>query len=112
MTEGTARRDAMELIEASERLGAEHRCRRRLGQPGGLAGGAALAAAARRWGCWRRSRSSPASPSDEVDRLRDERLNDLLQAKADPRRRVERVFPETIFAEGAPYRRPLGGHRG
>ena len=28
---------------------------------------------------------------------------------ADPRRRVERVFPETIYAAGAAYARPLGG---
>ena len=51
----------------------------------------------------------PSFPADEVERLRDERLNDLLQAKAEPRRRVERVYPETIFAEGAPYRRPIAG---
>jgi zinc protease len=51
----------------------------------------------------------PSFPAGEVDRLREERINDLLQAKADPRRRVERVYPETIFAEGAPYRRPLAG---
>ena len=46
----------------------------------------------------RRSSSSPRSPSDptfpeaEVERLRDERLNDLLQAEADPRRRAEEAF--------------------
>ena len=37
--------------------------------------------------------AEPAFPGDEVERLRDERLNDLMQAWADPRRRAERVFP-------------------
>jgi predicted Zn-dependent peptidase len=45
----------------------------------------------------------------EVDRLRDERLNDLLQAEADPRRRADEVFAATIYSGGSPYRRPSGG---
>jgi len=44
-----------------------------------------------------------------VERLRDERLNDILQARADPRRRAEEGFVETIYAAGSPYRRPSGG---
>ena len=36
-------------------------------------------------------------------------MNDLLQAWSDPRRRAERVFPETIYAPDTPYSRPLGG---
>ena len=40
MTEGTARRDANALVEATERLGAQLSAARRLGQPGRLGGGA------------------------------------------------------------------------
>ncbi len=108
MTEGTARRSAVDLIEASERLGAEI---------GADAGWDSLAVSLE----VPRSRLLPALdllaevalepsfPVEEVERLRDERLNDLMQAKAEPRRRVERVYPETIFAQDAPYRRPLAG---
>jgi zinc protease len=108
MTEGTRRRDAVELIEASERLGAE-------------------IAADSGWDSFAvsvevpRSHLTPALellaevalepsfPVDEVQRLRDERLNDLLQARAEPRRRVERAFAETLYAPGSAYARPQGG---
>ncbi len=108
LTEGTQRRDAIELIEATERLGAD------LDAEAGwdsLVAGISVP----------RSRFAPALellaevvlspsfPEAEVLRLRDERLNDLLQARAEPRRRIERVFPETIYASTAPYARPLGG---
>ena len=53
----------------------------------------------------------PTFPDAEVERLRDERLNDLLQAKADPRRRVEEAFVGTIYAPASPYHRPSGGTR-
>ncbi len=53
----------------------------------------------------------PAFPEREVERLRDQRLNDLLQARADPARRAEEAFIATIFAEGSPYARPAGGIR-
>jgi zinc protease len=108
MTEGTRRRDAIELIEASERLGAEIAAdagwdsfavsvevpRSRLAPALELLAEVAL---------------EPSFPDDEVQRLRDERLNDLLQAKAEPRRRVERAFAETLYAPGAAYGRPQGG---
>ena len=51
----------------------------------------------------------PTFPAAEVERLRDERLNDLLQAKADPRRRADDGFVETIYAPGSPYGRPSAG---
>ena len=51
----------------------------------------------------------PTFPEAEVERLRDERLNDLLQAEADPRRRADEVFAATIYSGGSPYRRPSGG---
>ena len=108
MTEGTLRRDAVALIEASERLGAELSAdagwdtlatsvevpRSRLAPALSLLAEVAL---------------EPSFPEDEVERLREERINDLLQARADPRRRVERLFPELVFADDVPYRRPLAG---
>jgi len=108
MTEGTNRRSAVDLIEASERLGAEI---------GADAGWDSLAVSLEvprsrllpALGLMAEVALEPSFPADEVERLRDERINDLLQAKADPRRRVERIYPETIFADGAPYRRPLAG---
>lgn len=108
MTEGTRRRDAIALIEASERLGAEIAAdagwdsfavsvevpRSRLAPALELLAEVAL---------------EPSFPDEEVQRLRDERLNDLLQARAEPRRRVERAFTEAIYAPGAAYARPQGG---
>jgi len=108
LLEGTAKRDATEFVEASERLGAELSAdagwdsfvvsvevpRARLVPALGLLAEAVL---------------EPNFPEREVDRLREERINDLRQARADPRRRVERVFPESIYAEGSAYRRPLAG---
>ena len=110
LSEGTVRRDAVALVEATERLGAS------------------LHAEAG-WDAWTVSVDVPAArlepaldllaemaaepsfPPAEVERLRDERLNDLLQVKADPRRRAEEVFAETIYADGAGYARPSAGRR-
>ncbi|HEU4672191.1 MAG TPA: pitrilysin family protein, partial [Candidatus Limnocylindrales bacterium] len=39
------------------------------------------------------------------------RLNDILQARADPRRRVEEALIETIYSPASPYHRPAGGVR-
>lgn len=108
MPEGTRLRDANDFIEASERLGAEIHAdatwetlmasvevpKSRFGPALALLAEMVI---------------QPAFPGDDVERLRDERLNDLMQAWADPRRRAERVFPETIYASGTPYSRPLGG---
>ena len=52
----------------------------------------------------------PTFPESEVERLRDERLNDLLQARADPRRRAEEAFAETIYTRTT--RRTTGRRRG
>jgi len=108
LTEGTELRDAIELTEAAERLGASLHAESgwdatsagvdvpesRLGQALEL-----LAEVVRR----------PAFPEDEIDRLRDERLTDLLQAKADPRRRADEAYIGTIYAPSSPYHRPSGG---
>jgi predicted Zn-dependent peptidase len=111
MPEGTQRLSGIEFIEATERLGAEIHAdaswealnvtlevpRSRFGPALALMAEMAF---------------EPAFPGEEVDRLRDERMNDLLQAWSDPRRRAERVFPETIFDPDTPYSRPLAGIQG
>jgi zinc protease len=108
MSEGTQKRDAIELVEAGERLGAE------LGADAGWDSvgvhvevpqarlGDALALLAE-------LALEPSFPEHEIERLRDERLNDLQQAMADPRRRVDRAFPDTVYAESAAYGRSLSG---
>ncbi|HEY3164883.1 MAG TPA: pitrilysin family protein [Candidatus Limnocylindrales bacterium] len=108
LTEGTDRYDAIALVEAAERLGASVHAdagwdamsigvdvpASRLEPALELLAEVAL---------------HPTFPEAEVERLRDERLNDLLQAEADPRRRADEVFAATIYSGGSPYRRPSGG---
>jgi zinc protease len=108
LPEGTQRRTAMELVEASERLGAE------LHAEAGWEAVAASVEVPRRHfepalGLLAEMVVLPSFPVAEIERLRDERLNDLLQARAEPRRRVEWAFAETIYAPRAPYHRPAGG---
>ena len=108
LTEGTKQHDAIGLTEAGERLGASLHAEagwdgtsisvdvpgERLGAALGLAAEVAI---------------EPTFPAADVDRLRDERLNDLLQAKADPRRRADDGFVNTIYAATSPYGRPSAG---
>jgi zinc protease len=108
LTEGTAQHAAVALTEAAERLGASLHAEagwdglsisvevpaERLSPALALAAEVAL---------------EPTFPTAEVERLRDERLNDLLQAKADPRRRADDGFVETIYAPGSVYGRPSAG---
>ncbi len=110
LTEGTERFDAIALVEASERLGAS------LHADAGwdaLSVGVDVPAArlAPAMELVAEVVLRPTFPDPEVDRLRDERLNDLLQAKADPRRRVDEAFVGTIYAQRSPYHRPSGGTR-
>jgi len=108
LTEGTKHHDAIGLTEAAERLGASLHAEsgwdglsisvevpaERLGPALGLAAEVAM---------------EPTFPEADVSRMRDERLNDLLQAKADPRRRADDAFVRTIYADGSSYGRPSGG---
>ncbi|HXG25404.1 MAG TPA: pitrilysin family protein [Candidatus Binatia bacterium] len=108
LTEGTKRHSAVELIEAAERLGAS------LNAEAGWDGlSISVDVPAERLGPALELVSEvarePTFPDREVERLRDERLNDLLQAKADPRRRADDGFVETIYAPGTPYSRPSAG---
>ena len=110
LSEGTERYDAIQLTEASERLGASLHAE---------AGWDALTAGLdvprdRLEGALELLAEMvlhPTFPEREVDRLRDERLNDLLQARADPRRRADEAFVDTIYASDAPYHRPAAGTR-
>lgn len=108
MTEGTERYPGVELLEASERLGATLHV-----EASWDAFFASVEVAATRLPAALELLSElvqrPTFPDADVARLRDERLNDLLQVKADPRRRVDQVFVSTIYSGDSPYARPLGG---
>ena len=108
LAEGTERHDAIGLVEAAERLGASIHA-----EAGWDAWTVSLEVPVARFGpaldLLAEVAATPTFPAQEVERLRDERLNDILQARADPRRRAEEGFVETIYAPGSPYRRPSGG---
>jgi zinc protease len=108
LTEGTEVRDAVALTEAAERLGASIHAEAGwdalsvgVDVPASRLEPALelLAEVVRR----------PAFPGAEVDRLRDERMTDLLQVKSDPRRRADEAFSAAIYAPDSPYHRPAGG---
>jgi zinc protease len=110
LSEGTERYDAIALVEAAERLGASLHAEagwdsltigvdvpaERLDEALGLVAEMSL---------------RPTFPAPDVERLRDERLNDLLQARADPRRRADEAFVATVYDPSSPYHRPAGGLR-
>jgi zinc protease len=108
MTEGTERYPGVELTEAAERLGANLNV-----EASWDAFFAAVEVAAKRLPAALDLLAEvvrrPTFPADDVERLRDERLNDLMQVKADSRRWVDRVFSETIYSSDSPYRRPAAG---
>ena len=110
LTEGTERYDAVELTEASERLGASLHA-----EAGWDATSLSVDVPSARLRPALELLAEvllhPTFPESEVERLRDERLNDLLQAQADPRRRADEAFIDTIYAPDSPYRRPSGGLR-
>ena len=107
-TEGTERYPGLALVEASERLGATLHA-----EASWDAFVGAVDVAASRLGeallLLDELIERPTFAEEDVVRLRDERVNDLLQVKADARRRAERSFNEVIYAEGSPYRRPAAG---
>ena len=108
LSEGTERYDAIALVEATERLGATLHA-----EAGWDASSASVDVPAARLApaleLLAEIVARPTFPEAEVERLRDERLNDILQARADPRRRADEAFVETIYAKDSPYHRPSGG---
>ena len=110
LTEGTERYDAIALTEAMERLGASIHA-----EAGWDATSVGLDVPASRLGAALELLAEvllrPTFPEREIERLRDERLNDLLQAQADPRRRADETYIGTIYAPTSPYHRPSAGTR-
>lgn len=108
MTEGTERYPGLELIEAAERLGSTLHV-----DASWDAFAASIEVAAPRLRAALELLDElverPTFPAEEVARLRDERLNDLLQMRAEPRRRVEQAFSQTIYTAASPYSRLAGG---
>ena len=110
LSEGTQRFDAIALVEAAERLGASIHA-----EAGWDSMSAGVEVPAARLepalDLLAEMIAEPTFPSFEVERLRDERLNDLLQARADPRRRADEAFVDAIYTADSPYHRPAGGLR-
>ena len=52
---------------------------------------------------------TPRLDPKEFDRLKAERLNDILQARADPGRLADESFLREVFADGVPYGRLSAG---
>lgn len=52
---------------------------------------------------------TPRLDDGEFDRLKAERLNDILQSRADPGRLADESFIRELFAEGVPYGRLSAG---
>ena len=110
LSEGTDNYDAIEFVEATERLGASLHA-----EAGWDALSVSVDVPAERFPAAldlvAEVMARPTFPAGDVERLRDERLNDLLQARADPRRRAEEAFIETIYASSSPYRHSAAGTR-
>ncbi|HEX7543882.1 MAG TPA: pitrilysin family protein [Candidatus Limnocylindrales bacterium] len=108
LTEGTERYPGLELIEASERFGATLHA-----EASWDAFAVSVEVAAPRLRAALELLAElvlhPTFPEEDVARLRDERLNDLLQARAEPRRRVEQVFAASIYTADSAYARPAAG---
>ncbi|MGH2513000.1 MAG: M16 family metallopeptidase [Candidatus Limnocylindrales bacterium] len=108
LSEGTRQYDAVALVEATERLGAALHA-----DAGWDASTVSVEVPIERLepalALLAEMAANPTFPPREVDRLREERLNDLLQARAEPRRRVEEAFIASIYAPSSPYHRPAGG---
>jgi zinc protease len=108
MSEGTERYPGVELTEAAERLGATLH----IEASWDAFVGAVEVAASRLPGALEllaELLERPTFPEEDVARLRDERINDLMQGRADPRRRVDRAFMSAIYTAASPYARPAGG---
>lgn len=108
LTEGTERYSAIELVEATERLGAELSA-----EAGWDSFSVMLTVPAHRLEpaleLLVEVLARPTFPEREVDRLREERLADLMQARADPRRLAELSFGPAIYPADSPFARPAAG---
>ncbi len=111
LSEGTRQYDAIALVEATERLGAGLHA-----DAGWDAATVSVEVPVARLepalALLAELAANPTFPLREVERLREERLNDILQARAEPRRRVEEAFIGTIYSPSSPYHLPSGGVAG
>jgi zinc protease len=111
LTEGTTSLDSHALAEALEGLGAEVRgelswdaMHVRLDVPvGHLAEGLSLLGSIVR---------EPAFNDSDVDRLRNERLDQIAQEKMDPAAVAARAFQRNVFVPDSAYARPMQGSEG
>ena len=108
LTEGTQRRDAQAVAVAAESRGGEllsganwthAECGTTVMRERAADTMAMIAEVVR----------EPRFPTDGVERLREERLADLLQQRAEPRGLADDLFVEQCFAAGERYARPAGG---
>ena len=53
--------------------------------------------------------TEPSLPDDEFERLRGERLAELLQQRSEPRSLADEAFAQAVYAPGARYAMPDGG---
>lgn len=108
LVEGTASMDAVALVERVERLGSA------------LDSGAdwdaavvSLTALAPKLGeafeVLAEVLTAPAFPAREVERLKGERLAELLYERSDPRGLADDAFARAVYAEGTRYARPEAG---
>ena len=58
---------------------------------------------ARGWRSWRTSSLRPSFQDTELKRVRDERLNSLLQAQDDPEQLIGFAFPRLLYGETVRY---------
>lgn len=54
---------------------------------------------------------APTFPVEAIDRLRAERLAELLQLESEPRELADERFEEYVYAAGSRFRAPIGGTR-
>ncbi|MGH2446246.1 MAG: M16 family metallopeptidase [Thermoleophilaceae bacterium] len=105
---GTQRLDASAFAETTERLGIQVSSESSWdsARAGFLALGAHLDEGL---GLLAEMLRSPRLDESEFDRLKAERLNDILQARADPGRLADESFLREVFADDVPYGRLSGG---
>src|SRR5689334_7188474 len=53
--------------------------------------------------------TEPAFPEREIERLKEERLADLLQQRTEPRTLADEAFSAWVYAKGSRYARPEAG---
>ena len=105
---GTRRMDAAAFAEATERLGIE--VSSESSWDSARAGFSAIARHAEAGlALLAEMVRTPRMEEREFERLKAERLNDILQARADPGRLADEMYLRHLFAEGVPYGRPAAG---